>query len=111
MGYKWKPSASQRRAFAERMQDPNEQAAYNQRKQDKKDKFYQSLETKNTGCSFTPTKEQHDFAMFNRPNDITPEQMDACIQVISAFSCNEKVDHYYIHIVNDMRRKELNLVD
>jgi len=28
MAYKWKPSASQRRAFAERMKDPAEQAAY-----------------------------------------------------------------------------------
>ena len=34
--YKWKPNASQRREFAEKMQDPEEKAAYEQRKIDKK---------------------------------------------------------------------------
>ena len=34
--YKWKPNASQRREFAEKMQDPKEKAAYEQRKIDKK---------------------------------------------------------------------------
>lgn len=32
MSYKWRPSKSQARAFAERMKDPAEAAAYNDRK-------------------------------------------------------------------------------
>ena len=35
MGYKWKPNASQRREFAERMKDPEEQEAYDTRKREK----------------------------------------------------------------------------
>lgn len=102
--YKWKPSASQRRAFAEKMKDPDEQAAYELRKRQRREKDFESSFTKGIR-SYVPTKEQHDFATFNRPDDMTPEQEDACNQVASAFDCMDKIDHTYIHIVNEMRRK------
>lgn len=38
MGYKWKPSASQRRAFAEKMSSPEERAGYYENKEAKAQK-------------------------------------------------------------------------
>jgi hypothetical protein len=105
MNYKWKPSASQRRAFAERMKDPDEQKAYNIRKAEKKEKFYDSLKSPGTGANYVPTKAQHDFCVFNRKGIETPEQEDAANQICFGYSCNEKVDHFYIHIINEIIRK------
>jgi len=34
----------------------------------------------------------------------TSEEKDALNFVTSAYSCNEKVNHCYIHIVNEKRR-------
>lgn len=107
MKLKWKPSASQRRAFAERMKDPDEQAAYNDRKSAKKEKFYDSLDAPGSGCNYVATQSQHDFCVFNRPPNLTPDQDDACNQVAFSFSCNEKIDHYYIHIVNELIRNKI----
>ena len=103
----WTPSKSARREFAIKMQTDKEFAdAYNQRKEAKKEKFLKSIEE--TGQkSYVPTQAQHDFCVFERPGFLTDEQEDACNFVAFAFACNEKVDHYYIHIVNELRRKFL----
>lgn len=98
---KWRPNASQRKAFAEKMQDPTERAAYLERKAFKNS--YEGFKDR----SFIPTKEQYEFAMFNRPADITAEQQDACNQITYGFSCQEKIHHDYIHIVNEMHRAEV----
>lgn len=103
---KWKPSKSQRREFAIKMQtDVDYAEAYNERKKRKKENFITSCEKLGSGFLCTATKEQHDFAVFNRPSDLTAEQEDALNQVAFSFSCNEKIDHYYIHLVNELRRK------
>jgi hypothetical protein len=83
------------------MQDPDEKAAYEKRKSAKKQKFYDSINEKGIK-SYIPT---HDFCTFEKPLDLTSEQEDACNFVASGFILNEKVDHYYIHIVNELRRK------
>jgi len=55
MSYRWKPNASQRRAFAEKMKDPEEQQAYNDRKREKR--LYDNWKDKD----FVPTKDQYVF--------------------------------------------------
>jgi hypothetical protein len=94
---KWKPNQKQRRAFAIKMQDTEEQIAYEKRKNER---LFKS--------SFVPTLLQHDFCVFNRPKNLTSEQEDACNLVATAFACNVKIEHYYIHIVNELIRKEKN---
>lgn len=106
MGYKWKPSASQRREFAEKMKDPNEQAAYYQRKVDKADKRRASskFDYNTAGGAYVPTKDQHDFCLYSWPTDTTSEQDTARNVVMSGYACKEKVHHDYIHIINELRR-------
>jgi actin-related protein len=101
---KWKPNASQRKEFAQRMQDPDEKTAFEERKAAKKQKFYDSIHEQGIK-SYIPSREQHDFCMFERPDNLTSEQENACNLVASGFILNEKVDHYFIHIVNELRRK------
>ena len=98
MKYKWKPNASQRREFAERMKDPDEQAAYEQRKREKT--MYENWKDKD----FVPTKEQHDFCLNHIELFITSEEQTASDMVMYGYSCNEKVNHSFIHIVNEKRR-------
>ena len=102
--YKWKPNASQRREFAEKMQDPEEKAAYEQRKRDKK--LYDNWKDKD----FIPTKEQHDFCFNNMILFTTIEEQSAANIVMSGFACQEKVNHCYIHIVNEKRRANVSII-
>lgn len=106
MAYKWKPSKSQRRAFAERMQDPEEQAAYDARKEQKAQKRRESsqFDYKTAGGSYVPTQEQFWFCAEHSEMFETMEEQTACNMVMSGYTCNDKVDHDYIHIVNEKRR-------
>lgn len=99
MGYKWKPNASQRREFAERMKDPEERAAYEQRKREKS--MYDNWKDKD----FVPTKEQYDFCWRHNELFVTNEEQNARNLLMSAYICNEKVNHAFIHIVNEKRRE------
>lgn len=109
MGYKWKPSATQRKAFAEKMNnDPEYAAAYNERKEAKAEKRRagSKFDYETAGGTYIPTKEQYEFAMNNyRLEGLTPEQHQAFNQVTYGYSCQEKIHHDYIHIVNELRRK------
>jgi hypothetical protein len=107
MGYRWKPSASQRRAFAERMQDPSEREAYEQRKREKADKRRagSQYDYAKAGGNYIPTKIQFDIALRAIGElDLTPQEIDACNQVVGAYTCNEKTHHDNIHIVNEFVR-------
>lgn len=108
MGYRWKPSASQRREFAERMKDPEQRAAYENRKIEKAEKRISSsaFDYASAGGMYIATQAQHDFAVFDRTGVVTSEQEDACNQVAYSYSCNEKIHHDYIHIVNELIRKK-----
>ncbi len=101
MAYKWKPSASQRKAFAQRMQDPTEKEAYEARKREKA--LYDNWKDKD----FVPTKEQYEYAMQHVHKINNHEHETAFNQVMYGFTCNEKVNHAYIHVVNQYRRGEL----
>lgn len=106
MGYKWKPNKSQREAFKTRMADPKEKEAYELAKEQKmankrsKSKF----DYKTAGGFYVPTKEQYEFVMQNMDLFKTDEEITAANIVVGGFSCNEKVNHDFIHIVNEKRR-------
>jgi len=107
MAYKWKPSAAQRRAFAQRMQDPAEAAAYAQRKQDKADKrrVGSRFDYASAGGEYVPTQAQHATAwQIMADHNATRKQKDAAGLVMSAYACNERTHHDNIHIVNDYYR-------
>lgn len=107
MGYKWKPSASQRKAFAAKMQDPTERAEYEQRKATRADRrrFGSKFDYNSAGGMYVPTQNQYDCAMrYLQTKELTHEQQEACNMVMSAYSCQDKVHHDYIHIVNELVR-------
>lgn len=104
---KWKPSAAQRRAFAQRMQDPEERVAYEQRKEQRaaQRKAKSNYDYATAGGSYVPTKQQHDAAMeMCASGQCTDEQLNAANQVAEAYACNTEVSHDMIHIVNEWIR-------
>lgn len=98
---KWRPNAGQKRAFIQRMQDPAEEAAYTARKS--ASRLYDNWKEKD----FVPTMEQYNYCMENITM-ATGEQLNALNQVIYGFTCQEKVNHAYIHVVNQLRRGEIS---
>jgi len=103
--YRWKPNKQQREEFKKRMQDPNEQAEYLQRKKDREQKRRDSskFDYQSAGGNYVPTETQYEFCMRNSGKG-TDEQQDAMNILISGFLSDEKVPHDYIHIVNEMIR-------
>ena len=111
MSYKWKPSPAQRREFAIRMKDPDEAAAYEARKNARQEKrrSESKLAFTTAGGFYVPTKEQYDFALMNVCRITNSEHEDAFNEVIYGYTCNSKVLHDSIHIVNAYRRGDLLL--
>lgn len=107
MAYKWKPSKSARKAFAIKMQTDTDFANdYNQRKADKAEirRNASQFDYNTAGGYYIPSKVQHDFSLTNSHLFITEAEKEACNMVIYGYSCNEKVNHDYIHIVNEKIR-------
>jgi hypothetical protein len=106
--YKWKPSASQRKAFAQKMQDPDEQLAYIKRKEDKleKKRSTSKYDYKTAGGEYVPTKAQHDFVINNMGQFVSSDEKDAANMVIYGYVNNEKIHHDNIHIVNEKIRSK-----
>lgn len=104
--YKWKPSKSQRTAFAIKMQNPKEKAAYELRKMDreKKKRTKSKYNYKTAGGYYIPTKEQYNFAM-SKPDHLTIKELHACDVIIYGYSCQEKIEHDYIHLINELIKK------
>lgn len=106
MGYKWSPSKSQKREFAIRMQDEKEREAYEERKIQKAEKRRSGskFDYNTAGGFYVPTKAQFDFCLSNINLFKTPQEINALNMVMSAYTCNEKTHHDYIHIVNEKIR-------
>lgn len=111
MGFrkKWRPNASQRRAFSERMKDPGEKAAYEARKEARAEKRRagSKFDYEKAGGQYVPTEHQYERAMSFLTDSITDEQREACNIVVSGYACQEKVHHDYIHIVNELIRESI----
>jgi hypothetical protein len=106
--YKWKPSASQRKAFAQKMQDPDEQLAYIKRKEEKleKKRSTSKYDYKTAGGEYVPTKAQYDFVINNMEQFVSSDEKDAANMVIYGYVNNEKIHHDNIHIVNEKIRSK-----
>ena len=107
MYYKWRPSATQRRAFAERMQNPEEKASYEARKKAKEEKRRadSKYNYESAGGFFNPTELQYNSAWEMLSG--TDEQRESANQIIVAHDCQMTVHHDYIHVVNEfIRNKE-----
>ena len=107
MGYKWKPSKSARREFAQKMQNDVEFANdYYARKELKAEKQRKGskFDYNSAGGNYTPTRQQHDFC-FNHPECFeTSEEINAKNIIMSGYAMNEPVYHDFIHIVNEKLR-------
>lgn len=104
---KWKPSKSAKREFAIKMQNDLEFAIdYNNRKQIKNDKRKASsqFDYESAGGNYIPTKYQSDFCFNNPELFITLHEQEAKNNILYGYSCQEKVHHDYIHIVNEKIR-------
>jgi hypothetical protein len=113
MAYKWKPSKSQRKAFAIKMQSDIEYAtAYNQRKAEREEKrrANSQFDYKTAGGNYIPTLLQFEYCMNHNFPNLTMEQEAAINEVMRGFSCNEKIHHDYIHIVNELIRNNNNKI-
>lgn len=111
MAYKWKPSKSARREFAQKMQNDTQFAAdYYAKKESKKAKKRDGskFDYNSAGGEYVPTKDQYNAAMsFLQNGQLTTEQEQACNMVTSAYSLQDKCHHDNIHIVNELRRSTL----
>ena len=107
MAYRWKPSKAQRREFAQNMQDENFAAAYNKRKEEKYEKRRENskFDYATAGGSFVPTEAQYNFCMNSMDYFEDGMETNAANMVISGFTCNEKVHHDFIHVVNEVMRR------
>jgi hypothetical protein len=107
MSYKWRPSKTARREFAQKMNnDPEFANEYNARKQAKEEKkrSTSAFDYQKAGGEYVPTKAQHDFCLENM-GQFVPSEIEAANQILYGYSCNEKVHHDYIHIINELMRK------
>jgi hypothetical protein len=104
--YKWHPSATQRREFAQRMQDPNEKAAYEARKEAKSRKRREKshFDYSTAGGEYVPTQAQSDFCMNHMELFSSAVEKCAANMVLYGYSCKEKIAHDFIHVVNEKIR-------
>ena len=109
MANKWKPSKSARRAFAQKMQNDSVFAdEYEARKKSKSDKrrAKSNFHYQSAGGEFVPTRAQYDFCMQN--DYFSDAEKTAFDMVVYGYSCNEKISHDHIHIVNEKIRAQIN---
>jgi len=107
MGYKWRPSKTQKREFAEKMQNDSQFAEdYYKRQEEKKLKKQASskFDYNNAGGYYIATKNQYDFCYNNVSLFISDEEKIAMNDVIYSYTCQEKIHHDSIHIVNEKIR-------
>ena len=110
MSYKWKPSKTAKREFAQKMANDSEfSAAYYARKENKAEKRRagSGFDYQTAGGFYVPTKAQYDFCMKNGYNN--DDEKQAFDMVVYGFSCNEKIHHDFIHVVNERMRNENNV--
>ena len=108
MAYRWKPSASQKKAFAERIKDPEQKKEYEERKEAKAQKRRESSKFyyPSAGGNYIPTKYQYETALKMKQTNLTDEEKNSSDQVLYGYINNEKISHDHIHIVNEWERKQ-----
>ena len=103
----WRPSASQKREFAENMKNPEYATAYYARKEAREEKRRQTskYDYNTAGGMYIATQRQYNVALdIQCDPDTTAEQRDAANMVIYSYTCRAKIHHDYIHVVNEIIR-------
>lgn len=105
MTYKWKPSKSAKREFANNMKDENFAADYYAKKEAKENnrRSKSMFDYKSAGGNYIPTNSQHEFCL-NNYNLFTVIEQISANEVMYGYSNNEKINHDHIHIVNEKMR-------
>tara|TARA_R100001480_G_scaffold57291_3_gene70346 strand:+ start:1166 stop:1498 length:333 start_codon:yes stop_codon:yes gene_type:complete len=109
MSYKWRPSKSQARAFAERMKNDHEFANARRERQAKKaerNRASSEFDYYTAGGEYTPTENQRSEALKFLGQDLTEKQKNACEMIVSCYDMGVKTHHDNIHIVNELTRNE-----
>ena len=104
----WRPSKTQRRDFAIKMQTDEQFAAeYNQRKISKAEKKRagSQFDYSSAGGKYIPTEFQYQTAIKILMSDSTDSELrNSANLVLGGFSCSETVHHDHIHRVNQYFR-------
>ena len=109
MRHKWKPTQAQRREFAERMAtDTAYSDSYYQRKKKvaEKKRSASKFDYQTAGGEYRPTESQFKAAFDLLNLNPTAEQKEACNMVWYGYSCEEKVHHDFIHLINEYIRSK-----
>jgi len=109
MRHKWKPTQAQRREFAERMAtDTAYSDSYYQRKKKvaEKKRSASKFDYQTAGGEYIPTESQFKAAFELLNLNPTAEQKEACNMVWYGYSCEEKVHHDFIHLINEYIRSK-----
>jgi hypothetical protein len=106
MAYKWKPSKTAKREFAQKMQDSDFASDYYTRKEAKaqKRRSTSNFDYEKAGGEYIPTKFQHDFCFSHMPEFTDFKVIEAANLVMYGYTCQEKVHHDFIHIINELIR-------
>lgn len=107
MSYKWKPTKQQKDQFRQNMQDPNYVNDYYKKKQAKKDKnrSMSVFDYPTAGGKYVPTELQYARAIsLLKLPVLTDSEKEAANQVITGYVCQDKINHDYIHIINEAYR-------
>ena len=106
MARTWKPTAAQKKAFAERMQNETLKKEYESKKEAKqiKRRANSKFDYATAGGEFIPTKKQYMAAFKLLQTDITDELATASRMVMNGHSGDYKVHHDYIHLINEFIR-------
>lgn len=104
---KWKPSSSQRRAFAERMKNADELSAYLVRKREREERRRATsrFDYESAGGEYVPSQTQYNFCITHYESFLSREEREAANLLIFAYDFNEKIHHDFIHIVNEIMRR------
>lgn len=112
MYYKWKPSKSQSREFAKKMENESFRKAYYEKKEKYAQKRQQGsvFDYESAGGSYAPTTIQYNAAYELLNSNPTRAEIEACNFVIAGYLDGSKVHHDYIHMVNEYIRSKKMVV-
>jgi hypothetical protein len=109
MARTWKPTAAQKKAFAEKMQNETLKKEYESKKEAKqiKRRATSKFDYATAGGEFIPTKKQYMTAFrLLQIDTATIEQLDAARMVVDAYISKTTTHHDNIHIINEFLRNK-----
>jgi len=112
MGYKWRPSKAQAKAYAEKMSNDYEYANAKREKQAKKaekNRAKSAFDYYTAGGEYIPTESQKNEALRFLGQDLTEQQENACKMIVSCYDMGIKTHHDNIHIVNELTRNQTGI--